>query len=115
MDEPVAPLPDQNCYNRYCGKKLTAEDATTCCGMFKVPFYFTYHLCNDCWAKFDGQKMRGRFRMIGIGHESLVALTAKMDQEVPGGCPFTVGHPSEEERYTESMDEWIGWQAPKPE
>lgn len=71
------------------------------------------YLCNACFALFDGQKMRGRFRMVGIDHMELVSIMAQFDQMEGGGPDFNIGHPSEEFRYTESVSEWIKWQVEK--
>jgi hypothetical protein len=97
----------QKCYNHHCGKLLEEEDLAHTCGT--IINFGKYHLCNACWSLFDGQKMRGRFRGVGISHAELVTLGQQMDQN--GGCSFTIGHPSEELRYTEDMDEWVSWQS----
>jgi hypothetical protein len=102
----------QKCYNHHCGKVLTEDDAARPFAPNSTAMVFSHHLCNECWARFDGQKMRGRFKMIGVPHADLVKLGQQMDQQIPGGCPFVIGHPSEESRYTESLDEWVSWQAP---
>ena len=105
-----------HCYNRHCCKRLTDDDFVTGIDGHRLKFG-KWHMCAECWDKFDGQKMRGRFNRMGILHTQLVQLGAQMDQQFKdeGGCPFTIGHPSDEPRYTESMDEWIGWQAPESE
>jgi hypothetical protein len=105
----------QRCFNRFCNKILTEEDKTTFGGMFSSPKFLKYHLCNDCWAKFDGQKMRGRFRQMGISHEKAVEITAALDRlsaehSFPGPV-YHLGHPSDEKRYTENLEEWIEWQS----
>jgi len=61
---------------------------------------------------FDGQKMRGRFSRIGISHQQLLQINQAIEQDT-GKTPFYVGHPTDEQRYTESVDEWISWQKPK--
>ena len=103
----------KKCYNKYCNKELTEEDKTNFGFVGATPTFLEQHLCNSCWYLFDGQKMRGRFKSVGISHQQLVSLGQLMDQI--GGCGFTIGHPSEEERYTESMSEWIEWQKPNQE
>lgn len=96
------------CRNKHCGKLLQPEDfESNVSDMCRMDFG-KYHLCSACWAKFDGQKMRGRFRSVGVEHDELVRITAQLEQM--GGPQMTIGHPSDEERYTESIDEWIGWQ-----
>lgn len=102
----------KRCHNKYCNKILTEKDKITAFG--GEPFFLTtHHLCASCWKKFDGQKMRGRFKNLGFSLEQAKQIESLMDQQVPGGCPFEIGHPSNEERYTESVDEWVGWQEPK--
>ncbi len=98
-----------NCCNLCCNKILEIEDFPRVISSQRMSFGKD-HLCQECFARFDGQKMRGRSRSMGMNHNQLVGLAAKMDQEVDGGCPFNVGHPSDEGRYTEIMSEWLGWQ-----
>lgn len=105
----------EKCYNHYCDKVLTEEDKSDF-GYGIAKIFCECHLCKECWRKFDGQKMRGRFRRIGVNHEQMVEIVAKIDQlaaEDGRSCPFVVGRPEEEERYTESMTEWIEWQKEK--
>lgn len=105
-------IPPDKCGNPHCAKPLTTEDFPVMWG--DHPMHFgQWHLCRDCFARFDGQKMRGRFRAVGLSHDQLVALGAQMDQETSQGCVFNIGHPSEEGRCTESLTEWIGWQNPE--
>jgi hypothetical protein len=101
----------QKCYNHHCGRVLVEEDFPSVMGEKPGMNFGKYHMCRTCWNLFDGQKMRGRFRMVGMGHGDLVRIAAMIDQAEPTrGCAFAVGHPSDESRYTESMDEWVKWQ-----
>jgi hypothetical protein len=56
--------------------------------------------------------MRGRFRECGMSHNDQVKLVAEMDQ-ANFLADFNLGHPSEEIRHTEGLDEWISWQKPE--
>lgn len=57
-----------------------------CCGdSYQPPAWCFYDLCNPCFARFDDQKMRGRFGAFVPGYDAT-------------------------ERTTESAKEWISWQ-----
>lgn len=62
-----------------------------CCGKHFVPSpgqWIFHNLCDECFTEFDNQKMRGRFRFIGL---------------IEG-----VEEPS-----TESCEEWLKWKKGK--
>ena len=85
---------EQRCYNWHCGRFLTEADKTDFCGCLREKILLPHHLCNECFSKFDSQKMNGRWRLIG-NHL---------------GINEGKGKPGDSDRYTESVDEWIGWQ-----
>lgn len=96
-------LKDKTCYNPACGKSLTEEDAAF------GTMIFPKHLCNDCFAAFDSQKMRGRFAMIGLDAGAVKnQIETQYNTKV-----FHAEEDPDEKRYTESVDEWIGWQMKK--
>lgn len=101
------PLP-QICFNHYCGKILGEDDH---CDMFmtREQTFPIYWLCNECWDKFDGQKMRGRFSMMGFSHNESVSVLAAIERDC-GKEIFSLGRPEDERRYTESLTEWVEWQ-----
>lgn len=109
----MKPNEGQRCYNKNCNTLLTEEDFGKVCGM-EINFE-SYHVCRTCWRNFDGQKMRGRFAMIpGFTKTMMVDTQRQLDQlSAPGAPPFDFNFQDEEDRYTESMDEWISWQASK--
>lgn len=81
----------QKCYNHHCGKELTEEDKTDFCGCFKERVFLECHLCNDCFGRFDSQKLAGRGRIIDK-HLGIVTE----DNPAASECA-----------YTESRAEWV--------
>jgi hypothetical protein len=94
-------MSEQRCYNRHCNKLLTEEDKTDMGGCVKEKFFFDQHLCYSCFAKFDGQKMNGRWAFIG-------EMLAKTDEGKEQAKREQQGL-----KYTESVSEWIEWQNPQ--
>lgn len=90
----------QRCYNRYCDKLLTEEDKTNLDGVLKEYTFLPSHLCNECWSKFDGQKTRGRLSNTGWSQEQQTVVQIEP----------TLGKVDNQQRYTESVNEWINWQ-----
>lgn len=109
-DYKVTPPLPQICYNHYCRKVLGEEYHSTMFGTRETGFPDCW-LCNECWAKFDGQKMRGRFAMIGYSHNQSVSILAAIERDC-GKELFELGRPEDESRYTESVTEWVEWQNP---
>ena len=77
------------------------------CGKRYVPSkgqWIFYNLCTGCFAEFDFQKMRGRFR------EFPIAISPNSDPEAAAHIRAMIdrfGGGSAEEFYTESCDEWL--------
>ena len=91
------------CHNPACKRELTVDD------VHFMNIIFDHHLCNQCFAAWDSQKMRGRCGMVGLDAVDV----ARQLQELDGGSTFHAEADPEEKRYTESQDEWIQWQLDK--
>ena len=84
--------------------------ACRACGQSFAPGegqWIFYNLCDGCFAEFDAQKMRGRFR----GSPS---LKPSADSD-PGAAAVIndmidrFGGGTQDDFYTESCDEWVAW------
>lgn len=107
-------MEDPRCFNHHCLAVLGVDDLYCKDAAGKlVPAH--RQLCPDCWERFDGQKMRGRFKGFGLTHNDAVAITAAAERMSGGRMLYSLGHPSDEARYTEDIEEWCEWQVPREE
>lgn len=102
----------RKCYNKACGKELAEGDFPHGWDSGKS------HLCNECWRRFDDQKMRGRFACIGFAtyssQKELMESLVNAGYEIPDSG-WDLRRSVDELRYTENLDEWIRWQMEKYE